>query len=266
MAALPIRLFPFCTILAQDLCKITIMIYQCKSNIYLKITAMQLMLLLIPVAMAQPAQDPAMLRFGPDFRFSDGIYANFEMVRANCPIPPSRVVTDLTFFDNKFYKKVLSEEKLILYDNQGVRVVVNSRQIWGYAYMGIMYIQIGGRFHRLLPEGSLSRFIVTATVWEEIGPGSGEPEGYLPYSTSSKRYNPVYFEVARRKEVLLLDFDENLMTSYSPEALLNRLEKDSVLYQEYESLGVKKRKKKMLEYVKKYNQRHPIYFPSDCVD
>jgi hypothetical protein len=176
------------------------------------------------------------------------------------------VVTDLEDFNKKFYENVLSEGSMVLYDDQGVRVVVNNRNIWGYAYMGTMYLQIGGRFHRLLSEGMLSRIIASATVWEELGPGSGEAEGYLPYSTSSKRYNPVYFEVARRKEILLLNFEDNLLTAFSPEALMSKLEKDSVLYREYSSLGDRKRKKRMVEYVKIYNQRHPIYFPADCVD
>lgn len=252
--------------LAQNLCKNTIMIYQFKSNIYLKIMAMQLLLLLVPVVMAQLPQDTVMLRFGHDFRFRDGIYANFAMVKANCPIPPARLVTDQKFGNHDFYKEALSEESLVLYDDQGVRVMVESRNIWGYAYKGTMYLQLGGRFHRLLPEGILSRFIASAAVWEELGPGSGRSEGYLPYSTSSKRYNPVYFEVARRNEVLLLDFENNLMTSFSPEVLLEKLEKDSVLHREYKSLGKHKQKRRMLEYFQRYNQRHPFYLPSDCED
>jgi len=252
--------------LVQILWKNTIMICQFKSDMYLKIMAMQIMLLLVPVVMAQLPQDSAMLRFGPGFRFRDGIYANYAMVKANCPIPPSRVVTDLEYFDREFYEKVLSEEGLELYDDQGVRVVVDSRDIWGYAQNGTMYLQIGGRFHRLLPEGMLSRFIASATVWEELDTGSGRSEGYLPYSTSSKIYSPIYFEVARKNEVLLLDFDENLMTSFSTEVLLEKLEKDSLLYRDYESLGKQKRKRRMVEYVKRYNQRHPFYLPSDCVD
>ena len=244
--------------LAHNLRKNTIMIYQCKSNICLKIMAMQILLLLVTVVVAQVPQDPVMLRFGPDFRFRDGIYANYDMVKANCPIPPSRVATDLDYGDPKFFKELMAQENMVLYDDQGVGAVLKPGDIWGYSFKGIMYIQIGERFHRLLPEGMLSRFIASGAIWEELSPGSGEQEGYLPYSTSSKRYNPVYFELARRKEVLLLDFEDNLMTTYSPEAMLEKLEKDSLLYREYESLGNNKRKKKMLEYLKRYNQRHPI--------
>ena len=110
------------------------------------------------------------------------------------------------------------------------------------------------------------RFIASAAVWEQIGPGDGREEGYLPYSTSSKRYNPIYFEVTKRKEVLLLDFEDNLMTAFSPELMLEKLEKDSVLLREYESLGKHKQKRRMLEYVQRYNERHPFYLPSGCVD
>jgi hypothetical protein len=255
----PGRLTPYPHKLAQILCKNTIMIY-------LKIMAMQILLLLAPAAMAQSPQVPEMLSFGPDFRFNDGIYANFDMVKANCPIPPARVVTKQEFGNHDFYKKVLSEESLVLYDDQGVRVMVERRKIWGYAYMGTMYLQIGGHFHRLLSEGMLSRFIASATIREELNPRSSRSEGYLPYSSSYNHHIPFYFEVAKKKEVLLLDFEDNLMTAYSPEALLEKLEKDSVLYREYESLGMHKRKKRMLEYVQRYNQRHPYYLPSGCKD
>lgn len=223
-------------------------------------------LLFSPVLIAQHPSDSGWVKFGPDYRFKDGIYANFEMVRTNCPIPSARVVTDLTYLDKDFYKKVLSEESLVLHDDQGVKVIVESRNIWGYAYMGRMYLQIGGRFHRLLPEGILSRFIASATVWESIVPSRAGPAGYLPYSTSYNSLSPVYFEVARRNEVLLLDLEDNIIISFNPEALQSQLEKDSVLYREYESLGKHKRKKKILEYVKRYNQRHPIYFPVVSID
>jgi hypothetical protein len=56
------------------------------------------------------------------------------------------------------------------------------------------------------------------------------------------------------------------MTAFSTEVLLDKLEKDSVLYREYVSLGKNKRKKRMLEYVQRYNERHPFYLPSGCVD
>ena len=45
--------------------------------------------------MAQEGEGEMLVRYTPDFEFRDGIYANFDMVLANDPIPPARIVTDL---------------------------------------------------------------------------------------------------------------------------------------------------------------------------
>ncbi len=236
------------------------MIYLDKPLIYLKIIAMQFLLLLAPLLMSQLPQDTTWVRFGPDYSFRDGIYAHFDMVMTNSPIPPSRVVSELEDFNKKFYKTVLSEDYLVLHDNQGVEVSVEIKEIWGYAYKGIMYLQLGGQFHRLLPEGRISRFVASSTIWEELHPI--DPEGYRPYSDHAKRYSPIFVEVTKRHEIFLLYFEKNTMKAYDPETLLDLLEGDSLLSQEYASLPLRKQKKKMPDFMRRYNESHPIYLPA----
>ena len=50
-------------------------------------------------------KETGMVKYTPDFEFRDGIFANFDMVKNNDPIPPARIVTDLDMFDRDFYRE-----------------------------------------------------------------------------------------------------------------------------------------------------------------
>jgi hypothetical protein len=39
------------------------------------------------------------------------------------------------------------------------------------------------------------------------------------------------------------------------------LERDSVLFSEFASLQRREKKKQMVDYIRRYNQNHPLYFP-----
>ena len=84
------------------------MVYRDNSGIYLQIKAILIMLLSTPVLIAQVSQDSGMVRYNFDYEFRDGIYTSIEMVKANSPIPPARVVSDLDRFDHEFYKRILT--------------------------------------------------------------------------------------------------------------------------------------------------------------
>ena len=87
----------------------------------------------------QPGQEPGQperVPYSPDFEFNDGIYANFQMVRNNDPIPTARIVTDVDMFDRDFYDKVTAQKEIVIYDDNGVKKVMNSKDIWGYGRNG----------------------------------------------------------------------------------------------------------------------------------
>ena len=219
-------------------------------------------LLFSPVLIAQHPSDSGWVRFGPDYEFQDGFYGNIEMVKSNRPISPARVVCEMDSFDKKFYKKVLSAEEITLYDDQGVRIKLKTRDIWGYAYQGEIYLQVGGRFHRIILEGNFSRFLASSTTWLKT---YGSPDEASTGHTSTGHFYqnvPIYTNITMDGEVYLLDMEENAIKGYYPDALMQLLERDSLLLHEYVNLEDRQRKKQMQEFIRRYNQRHPLYFPS----
>jgi len=230
----------------------------------LKIRIMLVLVLIAPVLMAQRGQDSLLVRFGPSYEFRDGIYMNIRMVKANRPIPFSRLLAEPDRIDHGFYEKVLSSKHIALYNRQGIPVELETKDLWGYAYQGEIYIQVGGGFHRLMLDGNISRFRASATTWQEYGGQPPDPNGYRRVTATYPHHRrPLYRPVTGEGKMYLLDFEKNEMKAFDSDALAELLQRDPELYGEFAGLRSRERKKRMLEYIQKYNNRHPLYLPAN---
>jgi len=230
------------------------------------VTAILIWLLLVPALVAQDLPGTQMVRYSPAYEFRDGIYINTEMIKANRPIPPARIVSDIDIFDDKFYDGLLKLDYILLYDDHGVRTFIKSNELWGYACNGVLFMQVGQRFHRLTLEGNISRFTASATTYEEVPYPPPNHNGYVPsyYAHQSQRNRYAY--KTQERKVYLLDLETNTMNDYTPEDLGELLMRDSQLYAEYSALKRGERKKRLLEFIQRYNQSHPLYFPVITTD
>jgi hypothetical protein len=59
----------------------------------------------------------------------------------------------------------------------------------------------------------------------------------------------------------LFDFQSNTLAAYTVEVLEKLLLRDFELFSEYTSLRKRDKKDRMAEFIRKYNQNHPLYFP-----
>ena len=212
----------------------------------------------------QENREREMVPYSPDFRFNDGIYANFEMVKNNDPIPTARIVTDVDMFDREFYEKVTSEKEIVIYDDNGVKKVMETQDIWGYGRNGVLYINIGNAFHRISFVGSISHFVASVTTYS---PNYYDPYYYNPYYSNSYYYNRYnmprsnYSNTELRQ--YLLDFETGDVMNYDTESMEVLLMKDPALADEYGSLRNRKKKQMKFVYIRKFNEKHPLYFPAN---
>src|SRR5512140_1480241 len=109
-----------------------------------------------PPLFSQDKQEykPQMVRYTLDFRFKDGVYLNFDQVKENNPIPKAKLLTSIDYNDREFFRKLLENDKIYVYDNLGVRQEVTKNDIWGYARNGVLYVQIQENFNRITFVGS----------------------------------------------------------------------------------------------------------------
>lgn len=223
-----------------------------------------LFLICVPAIFAQDEEGPGMVQYTPDFEFRDGIYANFDMVRDNSPIPAARIVTDLDMFDREFYEKITSEKEIVIYDDNGVKKVMNTEDVWGYGRNGVLYINVGNSFHRISFVGSISHFVATITTYN---PNYYDPYYYNPYYSHSYYYNRYnmprsnYADSELRQ--YLLDFETGEVMDYDTESVEVLLMKDPELADEYGSLRNRKKKQMKFVFIRRYNEKHPLYFPAN---
>lgn len=229
-----------------------------------KLSALAVLLWISGWAVAQEGGMEGMVKYTPGFEFNDGIYANFDMVKANHPIPPARIVTDEDMFDREFYDKVTSEKEIVIYDENGVKKVMQTSDIWGYGRNGTLYINIGSGFHRISYLGSISHFVASITTYS---PNYYDPYYYNPYYSNAYYYNR-YSTMPRSNyhstelKQYLLDFDTGEIMEYETESVEVLLMKDPELADEFGALRNRKKKQMKFVFIRRYNERHPLYFPA----
>lgn len=214
-------------------------------------------------AVAQTELPVGMVRYAPGYEFADGIYFNFEMVKKGNPIPSARVVSDVDLFDREFYEKITANKEIVIYDDNGVKKVIKSDKIWGYGRNGVLYINVGSSFHRISLVGSISHFVASITSYN---PNYYDPYGYNPYYSNSYNrggYNsPQSNYSSTDLRQYLLDFDTGEIMEYDSESVEVMLMKDPELADEYLSLRGRKRKQMKFVFIRRYNEKHPLYFPA----
>ncbi len=225
-----------------------------------------------PASFLHAQQKEGLVKYTPDFRFTDGIYLNFDQVKMNKPIPKAKILTSVDYNDREFFKKVLEPGKIYFYDNMGVRQEVAMNNIWGYSRNGVLYVQIQGNFNRITFVGSICHFVADVTTYDSRYYNS--PYGYYdpyysPYGYSNyyNPYNPYYYPYGQsnmsRTELkqYIIDFESGKILEFDVENTELLLMKDSTLYDEYVQLSRKKKKELMFVYIRKFDENNPLYIP-----
>jgi len=214
----------------------------------------------------EPGKDSVpsgMVKYHPGFEFNDGIFANFEMVRDNNPIPPARISTDVDIYDRDFYDKVTAENEIIIYDDNGVKKVMETENIWGYGRNGVLYINVASEFHRISFVGSISHFVASITTYNPnyYDPYYANPY-YSPYGYNQHRMPPSSYSSTELRQYLL-DFESGEVMEYNTESVEVLLMKDPELSDEYQSLRNRKKKQMKFVFIRRYNEKHPLLFPEN---
>lgn len=229
-----------------------------------RISGVMALVLLATGLAAQGDEEREMVEYTTDFEFRDGIFANFNMVKDNNPIPPARIVTDVDLFDRDFYDKVTAAKEITIYDENGVRKVMKTGDIWGYGRNGVLYINVGSSFHRISFVGSISHFVASITTYNSR---YYDPYYYNPYYYNSYYYNrhmsPRSNYASTELKQYLLDFKTGKVMEYDTEAVEVLLMEDPELYDEYVSLRNRKKKQMKFVFIRRFNEKHPLYFPAN---
>lgn len=220
-----------------------------------------------------PGQEKeGMIKYTSDFKFTDGIYLNFEQVKANSPIPKAKLLTSADYNDREFFNKVFSSDKIYFYDEIGVRQEVEKNNIWGFARNGVIYVMIQGNFNRITFVGNICHFVADVTTYDTRSNYYSpygyydpyySPYGYGSYDPYGSYYSPYRQQSTARNEMkqYIIDFETGKILEFTVDNVELLLMKDPSVYDEYVQLPRKKKKELMFVYVRKFNEKIPLYLP-----
>ena len=200
-----------------------------------------------------------LVKFTPEFRFEDGIYLNFDQVKHNAPIPRSRLLTNKAFDDREFLEYLLQNKTISYYDAVGGRQTVRVNDLWGFSRNGVLYIRLEDNFNRITIVGRICHFVATVTTYDTR---YYDPYYYSPYNYYNNRYG-AYPSNSSSSEMrqYMLDFETGKVVDYNVQNLEVLLMRDPELHDEYMQLRRKKKKQRKFLYLRKFNERNPLYIP-----
>ncbi len=205
----------------------------------------------------QSQQQPAdKVRYTPEFKFNDGIYLGFSQLKNNKPVAVARILSETDHQDPEFFSKLLEEKQISYFDDFGVQQTVSVDKMWGFSRNGVVYIRIGNNFSRITVIGSICHFVANITTYNS--------RYYDPYY-----YNPYYYRYSgtpattstTEMRQYLLDFETGKILEYDVQGVEVLLMKDPELYDEFAALKNKKKKQMKFLYIRKFNERNPLYIP-----
>jgi DNA topoisomerase VI subunit A len=91
-------------------------------------------------------------------------------------------------------------------------------------------------------------------------PYSYYPYSYYPYGYNRYGYSPGSYATDEMKQYLI-DFETGKILEYTEKNVEILLMKDPELHDEYASLKKKKQKQLKFLYIRKFNEKNPVYFP-----
>ena len=124
--------------------------------------------------------------------------------------------------------------------NGKARQTIKRDEVWGFYDDGNLFIQLNGFFHK-------AAFIGNITLFNEVYPVMNAP------------FNPVATETTKDITPRIMNMPDGKILSYSPNSLMELLQTDKTLSNNYKALSKKLRKKMMYSFIERFNNRHPLF-------
>jgi hypothetical protein len=193
-----------------------------------------------------------LVKYSSGFRFKDGLYLTHSQLLNNNPIPINHIISKYNRTDFDFFSKLLSDDKVDYYDQYGLKKEINVKDLWGFCNHGSIYINWGDDFNRIPVMGRICHFIASVTITEDRYYNPTYGYSYYNMPTNTTRTEIYQF---------IMHFDSGKVLEYSAENILIILMDDQELYDEFNALSKKKQNQMKFLYLRKFNDRHPLFIP-----
>lgn len=201
-----------------------------------------LFLYCLPLIAASQADSVAYSR---DFEFREGYFLNFAQFKSNQPIPKSAVVSGYPKNQTDFITQMLNQKYITYTDAQGQEQKTETATLWGYCQNRTVCVNFNGEFNRINVIGALCHLTAIVSV----------PIGYtdpMSINYGLNRVDELRQFVLDTHNDKIYDFNVKTM-----ELLLQQY--DMELFTEFMALKKGKKSDSIFIYLRKFNERHPLY-------
>lgn len=218
------------------------------------------------------------VEYNADFVFKDGVYLSFEDFKNNNPIPVTHTVTDFDIRNPDYLDLVVGQDSIIYFDNLFEERVIASEDIWGFCKRNKVFIAFGAEssfdnpeffgFYPLVNIGAFSFFTAVESYYTTMpsGPAMGMGVG-VGFRDPMMNNDMTVTETGQVQLFLQFSTGKILLAKrgelgHLPLDLVSQLIKpDAALATEFEALSLRDQKFKGMFFLRRYNERNPIYFP-----
>lgn len=180
------------------------------------------------------------------FAFNPGIYLTYQQFLSNSPVPKSAIVFDGDTTRLDYVKLALSKAEVQWKDTSGKVQTTRVSTLWGYSENKAVYIRWNYAFNRIVVIGKVCHFTAYQTNYMYTGPGTYPNQQYGTPVESLQQF--------------ILDTETGSVLDYNSGNMETILKRDPALFAEYSSLKRRQKKDQLFMYLRRYNEKHPLYF------
>lgn len=208
----------------------------------------------IALSLAVLAQTDSLklVKYSSGFRFREGLYLNHDQMIENSPVRKSQIISKYNKNNSDYFTKLMAQETVLYFDKYGLRKEVDVSELWGFSRRGSVFINWGEDFNRIPVMGAICHFVATITVYDEK---VNMPVGSFSYYDIPTR--------TARSEInqYLMEFESGKVINYNVANVEMLLMRCPELYDEFVDFKKKKKKQMKFLYLRKLNEKYPIYIP-----
>lgn len=184
-----------------------------------------------------------------DYEFKEGIYLDVNQFLKNSPIPKSYILSNAPKEQIDFVSQSLEGKYVKYTDAGGKEQQLECATAWGYSQNHSVFIHFNKSFNRVNVIGTLCHLVATVTTLS----GMHDPMDY------NYAINNTYDELRQ----FVFDTRTNQIYDFTVKNMASLLASDPDLSAEFGKLSKKKQSDSVFLYLRKFNQKHPLYLPAN---
>ncbi len=188
-----------------------------------------------------------LVAYTQEYQFKEGIFPTFNSWKNNAPIEKDCIITNLDKADKSFYQKIFELKSIKYFDvAENKHKVMTTNNVFGYSRDNLVFTK---EHYRINIIGAICHYSSISTI--KNNRGEMEVRVLGPHHQNIK---------TKSIRSYIIDFEKNTKYRFDKKSLEVILKRDEELFGEYKKSKAAKRVK-MFEFMFKYNEKHPIYFP-----